>query len=130
MKDVPPFPNTFQIPLPEMYAGMLLYSLRLNPTARGRIEQILADSLPCDFDPQRTISLPIRGSDKCLLGDMHLGANSGETDCLDFPTYMEGAELIRSQDPKVWNLVSNDGIIWLSTSLSAMHVCGIWRDGR
>ena len=94
------FPGIVQLEDPEVFMGMLLYGLRLNPPTRAKIEQILADSLPCDFDPERTISLPIRGSDKCI-GDMHLGANSGETDCLDFPTYMEGAELIRKQDPRV-----------------------------
>jgi len=102
------FPGTFQIDESDMFIGMLLYAIRLNPATREKVETILADSLPCDFDPERTISLPIRGSDKCL-GEMHLGKNPGETDCFDFPTYMEGAEMIRKKDPRVshgyWQLV-------------------------
>jgi hypothetical protein len=46
----------------DMAAGMLLYVLRPNPQTQARVEKILLDSLPCDFDPERTISLPVSGS--------------------------------------------------------------------
>lgn len=37
----------------------------------------------CDFDPERTISIPIRGSDKCL-GNMHVdGGMDGESECFE-----------------------------------------------
>lgn len=97
----PPFPEVMQFSdEDDIHAGLLLYTLRLNPVARKKMEAILADSLPCDFEPSQTISLPIRGSDKCR-GPMHLGENSGESDCLEFDVYMQAAELIRENDPRV-----------------------------
>jgi hypothetical protein len=44
----------------DMAAGMLLYLLRPTARTQARVEVILKDSLPCDFDPERTISLPVR----------------------------------------------------------------------
>lgn len=100
--DRPPFPDVMQFAddMDDIHAGLLLYAMRLRPSAKAKVESILADSLPCDFEPTRAISLPIRGSDKCR-GPMHLGKNSGESDCLDFDTYMKAAELIRANDPRV-----------------------------
>jgi hypothetical protein len=43
----------------EMAAGMLLYVLRPNAPTQARFEAILKDSLPCDFDPEKTISMPV-----------------------------------------------------------------------
>jgi len=99
--DVSSFEGIFQpTTADDMMVASLLYALRLNPTAKAVIEEVLEDSLPCDFDPHRTISMPIRGSDKCI-GAMHVGETPGESDCHDLATYMEAAELIREQDPRV-----------------------------
>lgn len=55
----------FDLPQMTKYAAGLMYMMRLNPKTRKVIESHLQQSLPCDFDPERTISLPIRASDKC-----------------------------------------------------------------
>jgi hypothetical protein len=52
----------------EKYAIGLLYLFRLNRATASRFEEMMAELLPCDFDPERTIGLPIRGSDKCMGG--------------------------------------------------------------
>jgi len=82
-------------------AGILLYIFRLNAPTHKRIDEILAEALPCDLDPSRTISMPIRASDKCT-GDLHIGGGwRGESTCLNFTEYMELAETIRKYDPQV-----------------------------
>jgi hypothetical protein len=87
-------------------AGAYLYALRLNAETKSRVEQILEEALPCDFDPRRTISLPIRASDKC--NDefrINTSAWAGETNCLPFSTYMEMAEVVRLNDPRVNTII-------------------------
>jgi hypothetical protein len=63
---VRPFKDTFQPRGDEMLAGLYLYMLRLNAKTKQRVETSLKEALPCDLDPERTISLPIRASDKCI----------------------------------------------------------------
>ena len=48
-----------------MRAGSYLYALRPNAQVKSQTEAILREAIPCDLDPRRTISLPVRGSDKC-----------------------------------------------------------------
>ena len=50
----------------EIVAGLYLYLFRLNGKTLHRVETWLKDVIPCDMDPSRTISLPIRASDKCI----------------------------------------------------------------
>jgi len=81
----------------DLFIGMLLYALRLNQPTRDKIENILAESLPCDFDPERAISMPMTARSDC--GSNDSGGNKEV--CLTLANYMEVAELIRSQDPRV-----------------------------
>jgi hypothetical protein len=92
----------------ETIAGILMYLLRPNKRIKERTEEILEKifSDHCDFDPERTISMPIRGSDKCR-GAMHVnGGFEGESEC--FPSlhrYMAVAEKIRILDSKVNTII-------------------------
>lgn len=92
----------------ELLAGILLYALRPNKHLKVHVEQTLRDIFEhhCNFDPANTISLPIRGSDKCQ-GSMHVdGGFAGESEC--FPSlerYMMVAEKIRKLDPRVDTII-------------------------
>ena len=87
-----------------------MYAMRLKPFMKAKVEQALADAFAeaCDFDPSRTISMPIRGSDKCM-GDMHVngeGQMNGESECFrDLEQYMKMAENIRRFDPQVDTII-------------------------
>lgn len=59
--------DIFQVPDEnELLAGLYLYIFRLNAHTLRRVEAWLQEVIPCDLDPSRTISLPIRASDKCI----------------------------------------------------------------
>ena len=63
---VNPWDGMFDLSDIAKYAYGSVYLMRLNRETSEIIEGHLAKSLPCDFDPERTISLPIRASDKCI----------------------------------------------------------------
>jgi hypothetical protein len=59
-----------------------LYMIRPNPQYRNELRERLNKNVPSrddDYDPQKTIGLPIRASDKCRK----------ESSCLSFERYME-----------------------------------------
>jgi len=88
----------------DIVAGIMLYALRMNNATKTKVENIMRDAMSqhCDFDPQRTIAMPIRGSDKCF----QYNSSWWETWCLDgFDKYMEIAEHIRKYDPKVDTII-------------------------
>jgi hypothetical protein len=60
----------------ELVSGLYLYLMRLNSPTLKRVEEWLQEIIPCDLDPRRTISLPIRASDKCR-GDFRLDSGFG-----------------------------------------------------
>jgi hypothetical protein len=66
-----------------------LYMLRPNPAARERLNEMLRINIPQseDYDPTKTIGLPIRASDKCRY----------ESSCLSFEDYMELALVTKQQ---------------------------------
>jgi hypothetical protein len=55
----------------EILAGGLMYTLRPNRATKEAVEAVLEKTLRrhCDLDPERTISMPIRGSDKYAQGE-------------------------------------------------------------
>lgn len=95
-----PLKEAYEISHDRVAASTLKYLLRLKEPVKDKIESILKDSLPCDFDPSRTISLPIRGSDKCESWGI-----LWETRCLSFDLYMEFAERLRDLDPKLDTII-------------------------
>eukprot|EP00934_Nitzschia_sp_Nitz4_P005597 Nitzschia sp. Nitz4//scaffold36_size144017//83321//84991//NITZ4_003099-RA/size144017-processed-gene-0.238-mRNA-1//1//CDS//3329549495//5587//frame0 len=62
--------------------AILLYLLRPNLDAAKSLQQKLKQILPDSMDPNKTIGMPIRGSDKC----------EGESTCLEFAQYMKLAK--------------------------------------
>jgi hypothetical protein len=72
-----------------------MFFLRLTDHARHRVESALKSSLPDDFDPERAISLPVRGTDKCFR----------ESECHSFEKLMKLCNLIRQYDPKVRDII-------------------------
>jgi hypothetical protein len=60
--------------------AITMYMLRPNPYYRERLKEMLDANIPQDgFNPQTTIGLPIRATDKC----------KKESSCLSFEDYME-----------------------------------------
>lgn len=57
-----PWPETWEASEQDMAVGTYLYLLRLNAHTRRRVEAALRAALPPDFDPARTIAMPIRAS--------------------------------------------------------------------
>ncbi|KAK3280410.1 hypothetical protein CYMTET_11749 [Cymbomonas tetramitiformis] len=74
-----------------------LYFLRMQPWLKEEVDQRLRMSLPDDHDARRTISMPVRGSDKCFGHDVSHSAG-GEVDCegMRFKDFMEVAEKLRT----------------------------------
>lgn len=60
----------------EFVAGFFLYLMRLNQRTSARVTSWMKEILPCDLDPERTIALPIRASDKCI-GEFRLESGFG-----------------------------------------------------
>lgn len=50
----------------QLDAGVYMYLLRLNDRTLARVNEWMQQIIPCDFDPESTIALPIRASDKCI----------------------------------------------------------------
>lgn len=57
----------------------IMYLMRVNNKALTKVGNIVDSILPPSFDPERSLSIAIRGSDKC----------KWESTCFDFETYME-----------------------------------------
>lgn len=66
--------------------AMAFYAMRPNLSYQQRINQVLRDVLPADFNANDAVGLPIRASDKCLR----------ESECLTFDQHMRVAT-------KMWN---------------------------
>lgn len=50
--------------------------MRLNKRTSARVTSWMKEIIPCDLDPERTIALPIRASDKCI-GEYRLESGFG-----------------------------------------------------
>jgi hypothetical protein len=74
------FLNNQAVALECFQKAITMYMLRPNPYYRTRLSEMLKSNVPSDdFDPQKTIGLPIRATDKC----------KKESTCLSFDDYME-----------------------------------------
>jgi len=62
-----------------MLDAFCYYALRPRPSQAQRIDAYVLDSLPYDFNPQSTVGLPIRATDKC----------DEESECLTFAQHMQ-----------------------------------------
>lgn len=87
-----------------MLAATLAYYLRPNPYIREQIDKRLRQSLPADIDPDRSIGVPIRRSDKCY-GHTLEGSARGELDCPALDVYLNGVKQFVDFDPLVENVI-------------------------
>ena len=87
-----------------MMAATLAYYLRPNAKIRQQIDKRLRQSLPDDIDPDRTIGVPIRRSDKCY-GHTLEGSAGGELDCPPLDEYLDGVKHFLDFDPLVENII-------------------------
>jgi hypothetical protein len=84
----------------------VLYTLRLNVEYREKLHKLIAKYFPSDFNPETTIGLAIRSSDKCLQ----------ESECLSFDNYTTIAYNIALTDTKQYLQVINSSSKELNTS--------------
>jgi hypothetical protein len=75
----------------------VLYLLRLNVEYRDKLQAIMDMAFPSDFNPEATIGLAIRSSDKCLQ----------ESECLSFDNYTTIAYNIAQTDTQRFLQSSN-----------------------
>jgi hypothetical protein len=85
-------------------AAFLAYNLQPQPWLRREIESRLKRSLPSDFDPDRTLGVPIRRSDKCH-GHSIEGSANGELKCPDLNTYLDSVKNFLVFDPLIENVI-------------------------
>jgi hypothetical protein len=80
--DEPANDHYYQAANNKVRIALAIYSLRPNPRMQRQINDIRLDVLPARqfLDPERSLGLPIRASDKCLR----------ESECLSFEQYMKG----------------------------------------
>eukprot|EP00462_Mataza_sp_D1_P025219 CAMPEP_0175146456 /NCGR_PEP_ID=MMETSP0087-20121206/15391_1 /TAXON_ID=136419 /ORGANISM="Unknown Unknown, Strain D1" /LENGTH=449 /DNA_ID=CAMNT_0016431425 /DNA_START=59 /DNA_END=1408 /DNA_ORIENTATION=- len=80
----------------------MLYFLRVQPWVQKVIGENIKKSLPDWFDPAKTVSMPIRGSDHCKGHNLE-GSSAGEYDCKYYmPEYfMKLAAKVKKFDPNV-----------------------------
>ena len=87
-----------------MVASALAYYFNPKPWLRKEIHERLQKSIPHDLDPDRTIGVPIRRSDKCHGHDIK-GSAAGEMACQSFETYLAGVKRFVSFDPRIQNII-------------------------
>lgn len=69
-----------------LYHGLLLYAMRPNPLATKKIQEFVHESIPDNFNPNRAVGIPIRGTNcQVSLHCCHPSAVcSGPPNALDF----------------------------------------------
>lgn len=63
----------------KMHHAAVFYSMRPNLSNARRLDIHMSKVFPAEFDPEFSLGLPVRASDKCLM----------ESECLSFPQYMK-----------------------------------------
>mmetsp|Transcript_33948 Transcript_33948/g.81234 ORF Transcript_33948/g.81234 Transcript_33948/m.81234 type:complete len:460 (+) Transcript_33948:455-1834(+) len=85
-------------------AASLAYYFRPKPWLVKEIDERIRNSIPADLNPDRTIGVPIRRSDKCH-GHSIKGSARGELDCPSLPKYLEGIKHFLDLDPLIENVI-------------------------
>mmetsp|Transcript_29423 Transcript_29423/g.48276 ORF Transcript_29423/g.48276 Transcript_29423/m.48276 type:complete len:292 (-) Transcript_29423:61-936(-) len=85
-------------------AASLAYYFRPKPWLQAEINERIHRSIPSDLNPERTVGVPIRRSDKCL-GHNISGSAGGELDCPPLSLYLEGVKKFISFDPLIENII-------------------------
>mmetsp|Transcript_5308 Transcript_5308/g.9887 ORF Transcript_5308/g.9887 Transcript_5308/m.9887 type:complete len:455 (+) Transcript_5308:193-1557(+) len=87
-----------------MTAACLAYYFRVKPWLRKEIDERLRRNIPLDLNPQRTIGVPIRRSDKCH-GHALEGSASGELECPPLEEYLKKVKEFLEFDPRIENVI-------------------------
>ena len=87
-----------------MLAASLAYYFRPQPWLRKQIDERIRKSIPSNLDPDRTVGVPIRRSDKCY-GHNIAGSAAGELDCPPLEEYLKGVRNFLQFDPHIDNVI-------------------------
>jgi hypothetical protein len=87
-----------------MNAAAFAYYFNPKPWLREEIHARLQQSIPEDLDPDKTVGVPIRRSDKCK-GHEIVGSAGGEMKCHPLETYLDGVRLFLEFDPSIENVI-------------------------
>ncbi len=90
--------------LTALTAAFLAYNLQPQPWLRKEIDERLKKSLPVDLNPDRTLGVPIRRSDKCFGHDIE-GSAKGELDCPSLETYLQSVKEFIKFDPLIDTII-------------------------
>lgn len=81
-------------------AALFAYYFNPQPWLREEINKRLQVSIPSDLDPDKTIGVPIRRSDKCN-GHNIEGSAAGEMECSSMDEYLDGVKTFVAFDPSI-----------------------------
>jgi hypothetical protein len=85
-------------------AASFAYYFRPRPWLVEEIDRRLRNSIPPDLNPDRTVGVPIRRSDKCH-GHNITGSASGELQCPPVSMYLDGVRKFVDLDPLIENVI-------------------------
>jgi len=85
-------------------AAFLAYNLQPQPWLQREIDSRLRRSIPLDLDPERTVGVPIRRSDKCF-GHKIAGSAGGELDCPPLEKYLDAVKTFIKFDPLIDSVI-------------------------
>lgn len=87
-----------------MLAALFAYFFNPQPWLQSEIHERLQKSIPADLDPDKTIGVPIRRSDKCQ-GHSIEGSAAGEMKCQPLTEYLKGVKNFLAFDPTIQNII-------------------------
>lgn len=90
--------------LSSLTAHFLAYTLQPQPWLKSQINSRLRRSIPVDLDPERTVGVPLRRSDKCFGHEIE-GSAGGELDCPPLEDYLDAVKNFTMFDPLIQNVV-------------------------
>ena len=90
-----------------MQSALFAYYFNPRPWLREEIDKRLQKSIPADLDPDQTIGVILRRSDKCRGHTIHTiqGSAAGEMNCKPISTYLEGVQTFVEFDPSITNVI-------------------------
>ena len=83
---------------------MFAYYFNPRPWLRDEIDKRLRASIPADLNPDKTVGVPIRRSDKCTGHDIE-GSARGEMVCSSLDEYLGGVKSFVAFDPSIENVI-------------------------
>ena len=112
-----------------LVAAFLAFYMQPKPWLRDEIDARLRRSLPPDLNPDRTIGVPIRRSDKCH-GHTIVGSASGELDCPPLGLYLDQVQRFINFDPFIDTVIvtsedssaTSDFTFLLQTNLPSLRI--------